>query len=98
MNKYYLILIKQYPLEYYMTYRNRIYSDLELNDLREDITKILSSEVCVSDIKVIRGIFLPVEGLINYDKKEKEWENIGDTSKQCVDINSLFSENAENVE
>ena len=82
-----------------MTYRNRIYSDYELGDLKNDIIKILSSE-CASDIKVIKGMFLPVEGILNtdYDKKEKEWENIGDTSKQCADINSLCSENAESVE
>lgn len=68
MNKYYLILIKQAPLECYMTYRNRIYSDFELDDLKKDIVEILSSGAGISDIKVIKGTFLPVKSLI--DKKE----------------------------
>lgn len=68
MNKYYLILIKPSPLECYMTYRNRIYSDFELDDLKKDIVEILSSGAGISDIKVIKGTFFPVKSL--FDKKE----------------------------
>lgn len=71
MTKFNIILVKQKPLDVYVTYRNRLYTDYELDDLKKDIFDILNGNMNVQDIKIFRGNWISAKDLLKTLDKEK---------------------------
>lgn len=72
MIKFNLILVKQKPMDVYVTYRNRLYTDYELDDLKKDIFYILNGNMNVSDIKIFRGNCISAKDLLKTLNKEEK--------------------------